>query len=560
MTFNTENQMTSFLRRGRDERGSILVLATAGIVVALIAAALAIDLGFIAQRARDDQRVADLVALDAVRVLPGVLDQSDPGSVTQAAKDAATRNAFPYASPGYNLLVEWGPASIGPFSSNTANLATAVAVRITATSPHKNALPFVSGPTSVTRRGIAQRKDIAGFTIGSSLLNVNSSSSSLLNPIVGQMIGGSVNMSLVSWQGLAAGKISLSAIQTQLANMGFNVGSPSDLLNTSLTAAQFYQATASALTLAGDAADANVFNTLKVAATSSATFKLGQMILVDQGSQTSALSSQLNLLQLVTGSATLINGTNLVNVPSVAISVPNVTNVAMTLKVIEGPKTYIGPVGTTPQVTTGQIDLKVTSTVNYLNLLGLLKVTGDFPFELQAAGATGMLKSVACPSKNIVVTADPIAFNGPAQSTQLHVTSLLGLSLLDVNETAVTPAIDGPPQDLSFTYPTDFNPPNNVSKHMGSQPVGLQTLTNITGTTANVNAAGLLTLGLSSTDVLNAVLSALRTTIGDVDSRVLTPLLTALGMDIGGADVTALGTDPSSGLGLPQCGVPALVG
>ena len=56
---------------------------------------------------------------------------------------------------------------------------------------------------------------------------------------------------------------------------------------------------------------------------------------------------------------------------------------------------------------------------------------------------------------------------------------------------------------------------------------------------------------------MSNVLTALRTVLTNLDTNVLTPLLKALGMDIGGADITALGAD-AFGLGLPSCGLPSL--
>ena len=58
------------LRRQADERGAILVVAVAGVVLATIAAALAVDLGRQAAEKRTDQKVADLAALDGARALP----------------------------------------------------------------------------------------------------------------------------------------------------------------------------------------------------------------------------------------------------------------------------------------------------------------------------------------------------------------------------------------------------------------------------------------------------------------------------------------------------------
>ncbi len=62
--------MRSRLVRSREERGSILVLSTVGMVLAMISAGLAVDLGTLAHEARRAQKVADLAALDAARVAP----------------------------------------------------------------------------------------------------------------------------------------------------------------------------------------------------------------------------------------------------------------------------------------------------------------------------------------------------------------------------------------------------------------------------------------------------------------------------------------------------------
>jgi uncharacterized membrane protein len=544
-------------RTRRDERGAILIVASVGMVIAMIASGLAIDLGRLAQAARESQKVADMAALDAVRVLPGPFDQTDPLSVTMAAKASATRNQFPYSTSGYNLAVSWAPTVSGPFSVLPADLGTAQVVRIEATKPHSNAFPFIGGRNSISRFAVAEKQNVAGFTIGSSLVTINSSTSTLLNPILSQWLGGSVNLSLVSWQGLAGGRVTLSALQTALIDMGISAGTVSQMLDADLTLAQIFQATATALTTGGDTANASIMDALRLQAVSATTVKLGQMITVEQGADDAALGSQLNVFQLVTGSAQVANGSNAVSVPNVGITVPNVASLGLTLRVIEGPKTYIGTAGTGPHVTTGQVALTLTPQIEVLNLLGLVKVTGAFPVELHAGGATGTLKSIECPQKNIVVTADPAALAGALRSSALQVTTLLNINLLTVNTSNVTAAVDGPAQDLSFSYDSQFSPPNNFSKHIGSQPLGLQSLNSVSGTTANVNVLGLLSLGLSSDGVLAAVLSMLDNVVGALDANVLTPLFMALGIDIGGADVTALGAD-AFGTGLPQCGRPGL--
>jgi uncharacterized membrane protein len=530
------------LTRKRDEQGAILILGSVGMVMAVIMASLAIDTGTLAQDARRNQLVADMVALDAMRALP-----TNPTATAQAS---AVRNGFPYTDGQHTLTVEWGPTAIGPFTSLPANLPTATAVRVTASSLHHQLFPFVSQtPQNVSRKAVSNIQPRAGFAIGSSLVTIDTARSSLLNSLMGQAIHGSaISLALVSWQGLAAGSVALSALRTQLATMGFSVGTVSELLSANMTLSQLYLATANALTASGDVANASIFNTLRLAVTSSTQMNLGGLIQVAQGSDNAALASTLNLFQLVTGSALLINGTNTLSIPDFVVTIPGVASTGISLKVTELPQIYIGPIG--GSVSTGQVDLTITPKID-VNLsvgLSLLRLKGDLPVRLTLGGATGTLTGATC--TGITVSADPKAVDGVAQLTTLHVvTSLLSTPVLDVGITSFTPTIDGPAVPLSFSYPTEFTP-TAASKHAGSQPVGLQTLT--TYTTGTITPLG-IPIGLTAPGIVSAVLGLLPGLLGGADTNVVTPLLTALGLDVGSADVTAL----KDAL---KCTVPGLAG
>ena len=527
----------------RDEKGAILILSALGMVISMIMASLAIDLGTLGQDARRVQLVADMVALDAMRALP-----ANPTATAQAS---AVRNGFPYTDGQHTLTVEWGPSALGPFTSLPANLAAATAVRVTASSVHHQLFPFVSQtPQTVSRKAVGNIQPRAGFTIGSSLVTLNTSQSTLLNPLIGQAVGGTVNLSLVSWQGLASGKVTLAALQTQLATMGFSVGTVSELLSANMTLGQLLLATANALTLGGDAANASLVNTLRLAVTSSTQMNLGGLIQVAQGSDNAALATTLNVFQLVTGSALLINGTNTLSVPAATIAVPGVLSTGISLKVTEVPQTYIGPIG--GSVSTSQVDLTITPKidVNVTVGLSLLRVTGDLPVRLTLGGATGTLTGATC--TGITVSADPKAVDGVSVSTAapgLHVAVLSVVPVLDVGVTSFTPSIDGPAVPLSFSYPSEFSP-TAASKHAGSQPIGLQSLT--TYTAGTITPLG-IPIGLTAPGIVSAVLGLLPGILGATDTNVITPLLTALGLDVGSADVTALRD-------ALKCTVPGLAG
>ena len=170
------------------------------------------------------------------------------------------------------------------------------------------------------------------------------------------------------------------------------------------------------------------------------------------------------------------------------------------------------------------------------------------------AGAAGTLPAASCAgSPGITVTVDPSAFSGSATaSLDVYATVVLlgDIPVLRIPTTNVVPSTNGGPSNLTFSYPSEFPPPlgTTTSKHAGSQPIGLNGLTQITaGTPVVLNAIAAPLVG----SIVTAVLAALPAVVGNVDNLVLTPLLQALGLDIGSADVTADAL---------QCATPALSG
>ncbi len=536
--------MNRIRRRRRDERGAILVMATVGVVLAVISAALAVDLGRIAQERRRDQKVADLAALDAVR---------DLSQVDARAKASAARNGFP-TSAGFTVTGVEG-LKVGGSCVATPGAGTAC---VTVTSPVDNA--FQPGSRTIRAVAVAGVQPYGGFKIGSSLATIDTSRSTLLNHFVGRMLGNSaLNVSLVSWQGLATGRVTLEALRTELAKMGFTVGSVSQLLSANLTAAQILQATAAALNGQGEVAQANVLNSIRATVTNNAQITLGQFIHVAQGADNTALSSNMNVFQLLTATAQVANGNNFVDVPNVGITVPGVTSTQVRLQVIEPPQFYFGPPGVAPDasVSTGQIDLTVTPTLDLdVSIAGLTgaKVVNAMPVRVTGAGATGTLTDITCGTGGgMTVNVDPHAFYGSATTgTPLRLSALvLGIRvpLLDIPVTSSVPSVDGAATDLFWSHPSEFPPPEGTetTKHAGSQPIGLQGVTQLTAGNPVVLGALPLPTGTAVTGVLNA----LQPVIGNLDNNIFTPLLTALGVGVGSADVTAL---------TMTCNSPTLVG
>ena len=550
----------------RDQRGVILVMAVPGLVLAMIATALSVDIGRQVFEKREIQKVADLAALDAVR---------DIANVQSAAEASAGRNGFDPAATGNSLLAERG--------SIDANRAFSVdpagdSVRVTVSTVVDYI--FRSGSREVTAKAVAQRPlptppttttptttvttttvptgpvPVAGFTIGTTLASVDTSKSTLLNAVLGQWLKGAASAGgtadVVGWQGLATSKLTLGALRDrlELLDAGVQFGTVDQLLAADLTVAKLAQATANALNASGNS-NASLYAGpagIVAQATNTATFKLGQMIEVAAGAGDAALATEFNAFQLLTGSAMLANGTNLVSVPNIGVTLSGIGTTSLSLKVIEGLKTYIGPAG--GSVSTGQVEMTITPTLNRpLSVGGLVgaRLTGTFPLTVTAAGGTGTLSTITCSSPGGIRVAANLKPFSTSTSTNLTVSATVLFAQVPVATVATTgglAAVDPTPENVDFAYAGEFTP-TAAAKRVGTSPLGLQA--------ASTYNAGVTALGVVGLPVdLSAVVAGdLKVVTGLLDTNVMKALHDTLGISIGTADVAALKQAYVSGCATP---------
>ena len=497
-----------------DERGAMLVLSAVGLVLAMIFTALAVDIGFLAADKRTNQKVADMGALDAARNLSNIQALAEAsalrnGFVTDAKHTVFAELVTPNGSGDYV------PAFGGKF------------VRVTIKSPRKPFFPFVGNDERiVTARAVAGGEPEVRFTVGSALVSLDTSKSALDN-ILGPMLGG-VNMSAVSYSGLASGNVDLRLIQTELLDMGYDVGTTDKLLGAGIDAADLLTATARALTADGDYVAAAEINDIPINLIPNLqTVSLGDLVGISQPGAESALDTQVNAFEMVRGTAELANGSNFVNVPGINCGgglLSGIASCAVSFHVIESGQTRRGPVGTV--ATTSQIALRMQ-----LNLLPLLGNTVASSVTFTAGSGYGRVADISCtasPSVSIVTHTSAAAIDGTITVSA----PLLG-PLGSVN---LAGAVNGAPDStLTFAYPSEFTDPvggnpsffrNAGVANLGLAPTTL-TVTGGTGLLATVAA-------LAEPVIEQALISA-----NSLLVPTLGPILSALGLDIAGADITA---------------------
>ena len=550
-------------RLGRaNERGAVLVVAVAGVLLATVAAALAVDLGRQAAEKRTNQKVVDLAALDGARALPG-----DPTSAVDAS---LTRNSFPYASPGYSRQVEVGYMDNGTFVPDATR---PEAVRVTVRSPHKD--QFLPGGRTVIARAVAKIGNQLGTVrVGSFLGNVNASTERILDRSITRLAGGNVDLTAVGWQGLANTSVTFQELRTAL---GMNAGSAEGVLNSSLTFGQLLQATVDALNADGSPSKAAVASELVPIANAALpadpsahrSFKLGDLFSVvgNVGNGQDVADLAFNVMDIVRGGGILADQDRFLTFDMVAADVPGLTNCAGTcarvsIGLVEAPQQKSGP----PKDSTGTYwtiaqtsQVRVLVEVNLIvalpiGLLGaLVDTTVTVPFYFDAANAEAKLDTLECIGSSTPDKVKIMAWTSAAT------TSIGGIANASVTLGASTPPVLGQAtlvnvagvltvrsdpvsttvpgvtdQLLTFTGPyTETSPPQRIGKSVtdaitlpGLQTPGM-TVTLALGVSVDANAVKL------------AVQSGVNQAIPSISADLVRSLYEAFGVSYAGADVWA---------------------
>ena len=583
----------------RDDRGAVAPI-TAILLVSLFGfGALVTDIGLAQLTRRQLQAATDAAALAATYTVAGTEETNT--STSGWVSDYLTRNGFSGATVTTlqtgTYCPESGVLPANRFTSGTTSCAgfadlgigpNAVRVTTTESVPLFLGRVLLPGKTNLTVGATATAAQIpqAGFFAGTGLLSVNTSQSPILNAVLGGMLGTSVNLTAVQYQGLLNTNISAFSFFGALAtNIGVSAGTYSSLLNSNVTVQQVLQAEASALNSPGSVA-AVALNELAADVTGSPTVALGSLfdlgVWQSQGIGSSnpppALTATLNAYQLAALTVQVANGQHAVTIPPSSLGIPGVATVSLAATVIEPPVSapfVFGPIGMS--VHTAQVRLQLT-----LTLLGALTGLPDLlqagtvtiPIYVEVANGEATLSKITCgfnPATDAQVTiegqsAAAQAWVGTVSSGAMsNFTSEptvspaalvnLSLSILGVNVPVATingsaeVTVGSPaPTPLVFTQ-------TDIADGTIQTVTSTGMLSTLLGSLSNHLTLSVTLLGgsLSAGTILSAVTTPLTTLLAPLfaglDSLVDT-MLTALGIKIGYMDVTVTGV---------RCGSPVLV-
>jgi uncharacterized membrane protein len=523
----------------RDEGGQILIMAAAALILMVFCAALGVDIGGRAEVRRTDQKIADMAALDAVRNL------SSDATTLGLAQQSASRNSFVDGQcAGQPLSITRGvwSTSFTPLSQEPGS-AIPNAVEVTLCSAYKDF--FTTGSAQLNGTAIAMNEAGAQFQIGSTLVQLTP-----LNGLLGDLGAGGTSLSLVGYNGLVGGNVTLAALGNALnTDLNLSLVTPTQILDATVTEGQLLEVAASLLSNAGESqAVVAVANAILASqnAGSKETFSIGQILGIEQGNGV-GLGTTLNLGNLVNGGAYLANGKAglsvplTVGIPDLASATVNITGIVPAAASGFGPASTIGNSPGTPPTDWAQ-DTQVT--VGFTLTIGdgaLASLT--LPLTLTVGGATGTLTSIdGCTSSAVSPTDIHVytSFNDVGLAVGAASVNVLGAGIVSLTGTASIPSNA---ETATLDYPANFSPSGTAVTVNGSLGTPVVTLTPT------------LPLGLL-TPIVQPILNTLVNTLvpgvlGSVVSAVDSDLNSLLGLDIGNASLLGLPT--------PMCTFPTLV-
>jgi uncharacterized membrane protein len=431
------------------QRGAAAVFAAAALLAMIMSTLLALNIGRLYYAQRDLQKLATVGALAAVEAASGCNGISGMRSTSAATTrvtsiiqanlpagsgTTATQLLTPINGIGAVQLGMESTTGVNPTTGATdgyyhfISLAdndqriNAAVVNLAESSPALIGSMFFPNfaPIQLHASATAMQRPLGAFTIGSTLANLNTSNSALLNPLLSALLGTSLNLSAVDYQNLASVQLSLANLE-----VAAGVNSLNDLLalNTNLAGVQQLLAAATAQV---NPSVANLVSGLTLGTTNAGeNVPLAQLLgnIAADGlnpvvSDVSAALPSLDLLDLLAGAGEAALG----NSPNSFVTLSGTPGIAgvstyVFLSVQQPPQnTGYGPIGSTAH--TAQITLRFRLSVAtdgstgfslvgaVLGLLnGLLSLLGsgitiapiNLGLDLAVASATGTLDSITCP-------------------------------------------------------------------------------------------------------------------------------------------------------------------
>jgi uncharacterized membrane protein len=572
------------MRRSTNERGAVAIMTALFLVIVVGVASLAVDLGMQRVGKRDMQALSDLVALDMARQLDGNTAVALTSSSTWSAKfsESRARNAGSLGtSPVVTIEVGTLDAATRAFTV-VPNGSTSVPNAVRVTSSTSVSFAFHPGSGGVIASSIAAAVKSACFKLGSYAARFSSGDFALISTLISPMnelIRPSANLGVLDYQGIAATSVSIN----ELVATG-QLGTTTQFLGSSVTALKLLQATVSVLGAQSPPNSVAIaaLNKIINGQASLATPILMSKVLSISPTDTAALATKFNVLDLITGAILAADGTHAINIPNLSANVGNLAPVTASGYIIENPQLGCGVAGSAQaKATTSQVHLEAQLKLQPKTINGITGVTGVVQTP---ESAVAVLVNVGA-ADGALISPEPVCNAGTLASpdtetvsvssglttlsltTTLHFTAslnVLGVGNVDASfDLAATAAQGtGTPTTANLKIPPNDTTPVSTGSPGPLGAISIATVaTNVSATTKVLGIdvpvlGGALTLvvgalgSVTSQLAVNAALTGPLNGLIDNVNSVLSPLQSLLGIRLAGADVYAVNRPTCNGAAL----------
>jgi uncharacterized membrane protein len=522
----------------RNSRGGVAISAAAGGMMLCAMAAIVVDVGSIALRARQLQGAADLAALSAIQHLPQAQAAATGTAKANAGDDVTSVLTLGRYAPDQAL----SPASR---FTPTQFMAEVNAVRVDVSGPAplffgrwllgRDSITVTRGATAALR---SPQDPSTAFSLGSRLARVDGG---IANALLSALTGSRVSLSVMDYRALADAEVDLlTFMNTLAAELDVTAADYDTLLTKEVEAGAALEVLESLLdgragAAIGSIADAATGRRLPLA-----------KLLGGQSEDIGGLSANVSALNLATAILEVANGDR-----QLALDVgarAGLANIDVTLAIGERPShsPWLTVTDTgDPVIRTAQARLLIRAQTAQV-LAGLARV--DLPIVVEAAPSEARLAALSCDApRSVSLDVRPgIArawvgrpagdrINDFKVPLQISRATVLAVPLVSITARADVEAADTRWSRLRFGPSEMDGKTVRTAQTTGAMSSVVSSLLGRLDVDVNVIGLGLGLGGLSSS------LTSLLTPLGPVLDGVVNPVLDLLGIRLGEADAVVHG-------------------
>lgn len=519
------------------QRGAIGIWGVLTLMLAVVFTALAVDAGRLWMQQRQLQLVADMAAMQAAKKMGCGFTLDD---VVAEAQKAAVNNGYTGQLSASPNMVELGSVTTVGGIRQFAAGSEQEAVHVYATRQVPASLVaggLFKGEITLHAEAVASANPpMAAFSAGSFLARLNSDDSVLLNALLGNLLGSSLSLDLLSYKGLAASQLTL----LDLLKAQSQVGTVDELLSSNMSLGEFAQLMATAMNNSGtaDAQATAAMQQLANASVNNLDLTLGDVIKVSSPDEEAAGKVGINALSLIMTGAMVANGQHALTVP-LAINLSPIASVNSLITIIEPSQLAIGPAGNNGAMCTTLHTAQVKAQAGVqVSIPFLAKI--DLLLQMEVAQGSAGLQDM---DDNGGET--QVAISATPGIASIHLTNNAG-----TGPATISTLLNIPVANLGLNLPIQSNAQTldyNVAHPVADNLPQTQTVSSSVGDSlqnalGQSNAITVSVLGLGNNSLVNNVVNnTISPLLGKIGSTLLDPLLDILGVHVGGMDVTLEG-------------------